>query len=150
MIVAATTKESAMEKIVVGVDGSDESWAAFDEALDLASKIGATVTAVRAEHLSTWATLAIGTTLGDVYEADERIRAELIEEAHRRGGTLGLTIEVVTPKGRPAEELIAIAESTGADLVIVGHRGRGGASSWLGSVTQEVVHRAPCSVLVVR
>jgi nucleotide-binding universal stress UspA family protein len=139
-----------MEKIVVGVDGSDESWAAFDEALDLASKLGAKVTAVRAEHLSTWATLGIGKTLGDVYEADERIRGELIEEAHRRGGALGLTIEIATPKGRPADELIALADSTGADLVIVGHRGRGGATSWLGSVTQEVVHRAPCSVLVVR
>src|SRR5215218_9102837 len=139
-----------MEKIVVGVDGSDESWAAFDEALDLASKGGAAVTIVRAEHLSTWATLGIGSTLGDVVEADERIRGELVEEAQRRGETLGLTIDVATPKGRPAEELIGIAEETRADLVVVGHRGRGGATSWLGSVTQEVVHRAPCSVLVVR
>ena len=139
-----------MQKIVVGVDGSDESWDAFDQALSLASQVGASLTAVRAEHLSTWASLGIGTTLGDVYEQDERIRGELVEEAHRRSAALGLTIDVATPKGRPAEELIAVAESTGADLVVVGHRGRGGATSWLGSVTQEVVHRAPCSVLVVR
>jgi nucleotide-binding universal stress UspA family protein len=139
-----------MEKIVVGVDGSDESWEAFDQALDLASKVGASLTAVRAEHLSTWASLGLGPTLGDVYEADERVRGELVEEAHRRGETLGVSIAVATPKGRPAEELIAVAEELHADLVVVGHRGRGGATSWLGSVTQEVVHRAPCSVLVVR
>jgi nucleotide-binding universal stress UspA family protein len=139
-----------MEKLVVGVDGSDESWAAFDQALALASSVGGSVTAVHVEHLSAWTTFGIGATLGDVYEEDERIRTELADEARRRGESLGVTVTVETLKGRPAEELIRVAEEQGADTVVVGHRGHGGATSWLGSVTQEVVHRAPCSVLVVR
>jgi nucleotide-binding universal stress UspA family protein len=146
----ATEECPAMEKLVVGVDGSDESWAAFDQAVALAGRDGGAVTAVHVEHLSAWSTFGIGATLGDVYEEDERIRTELAAEARRRGDALGVAVEVATIKGRPAEELVRVAEESGADLIVVGHRGHGGATTWLGSVTQEVVHRAPCSVLVVR
>jgi nucleotide-binding universal stress UspA family protein len=139
-----------MEKIVVGVDGSDESWAALEEALLTARDRGAALTAVHVEHLSAWTTLGLGATLGDVYEADERIRAELVDEARRRAEATGATIEVLTRKGRPAQELVDVATSIGAGLIVVGHRGHGGATSWIGSVTNEVVHSSPCSVLVVR
>ena len=139
-----------MQKIVVGVDGSEESWSALDEALSQAGTRGSSITAVHVEHLSAWTTLGLGATLGDVYEADERIRAELVDEAHRRSQSTGVTIDVVTRKGRPAQELISVAEEVDADLIVVGHRGHGGAASWIGSVTNEVVHSARCSVLVVR
>jgi nucleotide-binding universal stress UspA family protein len=139
-----------MERIVVGVDGSDESWAGFQSALELASATQATVTAVHVEYLSAWATLGIGATIGDVFEADEKVRSELIEEAQNRGRATGVTIDVEVRKGRPANEIVDVAQGLRADLIVVGHRGHGGAASWLGSVATEVVHRAPCSVLVAR
>jgi nucleotide-binding universal stress UspA family protein len=139
-----------MERIVVGVDGSDESWAGFQTALDLAGPAGAAVTAVHVEHLSAWATLAIGSTLGDAFEADEKVRAELIDQAQNQGSAAGVPVDVVVRKGRPANEIVDVAQEVGADLVVVGHRGHGGATSWLGSVATEVVHRAHCSVLVAR
>jgi len=52
-------------------------------------------------------------------------------------------------QGRPAHE-IADA-SRGAELVVVGSRGRGGfVSLLLGSVSHGVLHRAHCPVMVVR
>lgn len=139
-----------MERIVVGVDGSEESWAGFDAALQLASCDGAAVTAVHAEHLSAWSSLGLGATLAEVYEADEEIREELEAEARRRGRELVVEIDVVTRSGRPAGVLIDVANEVGADLVVVGHRGHGGATSWIGSVANEVMHRCPKSVLIVR
>ena len=52
-------------------------------------------------------------------------------------------------EGDPAESLVAEAE--GADLVVVGSRGRGGlTSALLGSVSGHVVHHAGCPVVVVK
>jgi nucleotide-binding universal stress UspA family protein len=58
------------------------------------------------------------------------------------------TGEVV--EGGPAPEIIRAASRDKADLVVVGSRGRKGVGRILGSVSHAVVHRASCSVLVVR
>lgn len=51
--------------------------------------------------------------------------------------------------GRPHERIPERAGELRAGLVVVGSRGRTGLRS-LGSVSERVAHRAPCSVLVVR
>jgi nucleotide-binding universal stress UspA family protein len=53
--------------------------------------------------------------------------------------------------GDPAEELLDAAADVAADLVVIGKRSHnGGARAALGSVSDDVVRRAPCDVLVVR
>jgi nucleotide-binding universal stress UspA family protein len=52
---------------------------------------------------------------------------------------------------RPADAVLDSSERLGADLIVVGSRGRGAfLSIVLGSVSEEVVHHASCPVLVVR
>lgn len=133
---------------MVGVDGSEESWAAFAVAIELAGELGAGVTAVHVEHLPALSTFGLGATLGDVFEENERVRQELVALANERAS--GVDLDVIIHQGRPADELLAVVESTGADLLVVGHRGHGGARRWMGSVASDVVHHAPCSVLVAR
>lgn len=58
-----------------------------------------------------------------------------------------LTPYFVRDPGRPVEALVGLAETF--DLVVVGSRGLHGLAA-LGSVSERVAHRAPCSVLVVR
>ena len=54
-------------------------------------------------------------------------------------------------EGEPAEEIVAVAEELNTDLVIVGNRGAGRVTRLItGSVSEGVVHRASCPVLVVR
>jgi nucleotide-binding universal stress UspA family protein len=52
-------------------------------------------------------------------------------------------------RGHPVE--VILEESAGAELLVLGSRGRGGfAGLLLGSVSQGVLHRTPCPVAVVR
>lgn len=53
--------------------------------------------------------------------------------------------------GNPAEEIIGAASEPQIDLVVVGARGHGTMMRLvLGSVSERVLHHAPCSVLVVK
>lgn len=63
-------------------------------------------------------------------------------------GDLDLAIKIM--KGPPEKEIVEIAEAWGADLIVVGSHGRGFWGRMLGSVSDAVIHDAPCSVLVVR
>jgi len=75
---------------------------------------------------------------------------------------LGKTRKVLTDHGLKAEEVVResssvadtiaeIAKEGGFDLIVVGNRGLGELSSMvLGSVSEHLVHHAPCPVLVVR
>jgi nucleotide-binding universal stress UspA family protein len=59
------------------------------------------------------------------------------------------TIERVIATGLPADEILAAAE--GADLITIGARGHGALERLLlGSVSERVLHHAPCSVLISR
>jgi nucleotide-binding universal stress UspA family protein len=81
---------------------------------------------------------------------DYRERAE--EELHR--------LEVLDPaiqvehrleEGDAVIEILAVAEDTAADLIVMGTHGRTGVGRMLmGSVAEQVVRKAPCPVLTVR
>ena len=54
-------------------------------------------------------------------------------------------------EGRPDEKIVEVANTTGADLIVVGSHGRTGLERvLLGSVTERVLNITPCAVLVVR
>jgi nucleotide-binding universal stress UspA family protein len=63
----------------------------------------------------------------------------------------GLPWEQQTREGRAAQTIVDVAQELGAELVVMGTHGRTGlAHMLLGSVTEQVVRRAQCSVLTVR
>jgi nucleotide-binding universal stress UspA family protein len=63
----------------------------------------------------------------------------------------GSHIRDVCLVGNPAQEIVEFAMNLGIDLIVAGTRGRSPAKElYLGSVSSALVHRAPCSVLIVR
>lgn len=62
---------------------------------------------------------------------------------------LGRRPTVVRESGEPSERILELAASKRVALVVVGSRGLTGVRA-LGSVSERVAHRAPCSVLVGR
>lgn len=76
---------------------------------------------------------------------DETVEAIRAEGATARGRALPSAI------GGVARTIVGAAREEGADLIVMGTRGLGDfASLVVGSVTQKVLHGAPCPVLVVR
>ena len=87
-------------------------------------------------------------------EAEDVAREEAARHAHDMAGTLRAAGRSVTPEprgGDAATEIIAAARDARADLIVMGTHGRTGlARIALGSVATNVLHHAPCSVLVIR
>jgi universal stress protein A len=75
---------------------------------------------------------------------------EALEARAGRVREAGLACEVALIEGTPAAEIVEHAAKVGAGLIVIGTHGRGGlAHAVLGSVTERVLHRATCPVLVV-
>ncbi|MBF2062956.1 MAG: universal stress protein [Calothrix sp. C42_A2020_038] len=63
----------------------------------------------------------------------------------------GITSEFTQSVGDPGQSICEVASNWQADLIIVGRRGRTGLSEFfLGSVSNYVLHHAPCSVLTIQ
>lgn len=138
--------------IVVGVDGSEGATQALRFAIAEARRRGASVKVVTAYDLPTyWAlpskmpTLITDQEIGDAVLGNTQALVDQL-----------VTSEPAAPKtevravaGSPAQVLVD--EAKGAELLVVGHRGRGGVGSMLlGSVGLQCVLHAPCTVTVVR
>jgi nucleotide-binding universal stress UspA family protein len=63
----------------------------------------------------------------------------------------GLRVRTGTAFGRPAEEILAAAKATGADLIAMATHGRSGLGRILfGSVAEAVLRASPVPVLMIR
>ena len=153
------------KKILVAIDRSPQASMVFEQALELAQKQGSRLMLF---HSVSWETQTQATpmiaTLADVdmYGTFHRLQRERlqkeIESAQRwlqtycQQATLkDISTEFDCKSGSPNLQICKFAQTWGADLIILGRRGHKGLSEiLLGSVSNYVVHHAPCSVLVVQ
>ena len=136
-----------MERIVVGVDGSETSHEALRWALDEAGRRNATVEAVHAWHQPGVMS----------YGYMNQIDLEPFEDDARK--VLDAAVDSVAVPGDPAIERrlipggaanVLVDEAKGADLLVVGSRGRGGFTGLLlGSVSQQAAHHAHCPIVII-
>ncbi|MEO0532561.1 MAG: universal stress protein [Cyanobacteria bacterium P01_A01_bin.123] len=80
----------------------------------------------------------------------ERSWVEKLKNMSDSAIAAGVPTEFTEAGGEPGKQICNLAKSWAADLIIVGSRGRKGIAEWLlGSISNYVMHHAPCSVLVV-
>ena len=137
------------ERIVVGVDGSANAQQALRWALAEARRRRASIDVVHAWHLPLLGTYPYSVPMSDPddYEAGAR---HVLDTALDQEDLTGLAAPVgrIMACASPSSTILTAAKD--ADLVVVGSRGLGGfAGLLLGSVSHQVVHHAPCSVVVV-
>jgi nucleotide-binding universal stress UspA family protein len=132
-------------RIVVGVDGSAASIAALRRGARIAEQLGCTLVGVTVwEYPASWPGYVMA---GWSPEADAH---SIAEEASNDvfGPSAPAWYKTVIRSGSAARQLIA--ESEGAEMLIVGSRGLGGFTGLLlGSVSRASVEHADCPVLVI-
>jgi nucleotide-binding universal stress UspA family protein len=119
--------------LLVGYDGSPSARRALD----------------RAATLTNYGSQLVVATVS----ADERGLEKshgLLDEAERQLILQRVFCQKRALVGKPAEALISLAMETKADLIVVGNGKTALQRLLLGSVSTQVVHDAPCDVLVVR
>ena len=144
-----TGAETAMERIVVGVDGSRTSRQALRWAVEEARLRQASLEVVLAwsmPYVGGYPYVGAGFEPGRL-EADIRKTLDEVVDGVDPSG-LPQPIERIAYLGNAASGIIATAK--GAALVVIGSRGLGGFSGLLlGSVGHHVAHHAPCPVVII-
>jgi nucleotide-binding universal stress UspA family protein len=144
--------------ILVATDGSDDSDAAVEAALDLAHDTSAKllVLSVVSEASGDGAEKGDGTN-GDAEPPPRDDDEEVIEANDITNDVVdhavewGLEARPLVWEGEPADAILAAAVSEGADIIVVGSSGRSGVGRiLLGSVSDDVIRRSPIPVMVVR
>jgi nucleotide-binding universal stress UspA family protein len=138
--------------IVVGTDGSKTADRALTRALEVARLTGARLHVVSA-YAPAPARVSGGPPASEAAEWSIRPDFEVeavLDMAGDRARSQSVEIEVHSPKGDPADAILAVARDIDADLIVLGSRGMQGARRVLGSVPNKVSHRAPCDLLIVQ
>jgi len=141
--------------IVVGTDGSPTASEAVRRAAALAAAFGADLHVVNAYKPPA---LVLATTAdpGVMPSALVEWEAAASEDARRLLDSVAVELlgscETVTTHAiaaHPSNAILSVAETVGADLIVVGNRGMHGSRRVLGSVPNHISHHAHCDVLVV-
>jgi nucleotide-binding universal stress UspA family protein len=156
-------------KILVGVDGSENSKKALDKAVEIADKFDASVLILNvfqpppefAYNLNMFPQPSgnpqeptsyqsnMTSSIKDLRKIHEEVLSKAIEKATKLKPTLKITAEL--REGNAASQIVETAANGEFDLIVIGHRGDSEIKElFLGSTSERVAHRAKCNVLITK
>jgi nucleotide-binding universal stress UspA family protein len=136
--------------ILCATDFSEASRAAVGIAREMARDLAARLVLVHVVH---WPFSGVddAPTAADLRLRLEREADELVARLADETGGVDANIETLVRSGTPRDEILAVVDRTGADLVVMGLSGRNAVErGLLGSTTRGVISGTPCAVLTVR
>jgi nucleotide-binding universal stress UspA family protein len=142
-----------IRKILCATDGSTASGKAVDAAVDLAAQLGATLTFITVERVTSMSAANSAFWDSQVLDAAAAQTHRDLSAAEAKARLAGLLqVQCVTTQGlNIAAAIIDYAETHAFDHIVTGSVGRTGlARLMLGSVAADVVAKAHCPVTVVR
>lgn len=165
-LVYSCENRGMFQKILVAIDKSIFGDYVFDRSLALAESLKADLMVlhvlsadeegspqVPVSSSMTYYPMLVSTTF-EVYQQQwQRYEAEGLEFLKSRADkaiAAGIKTEFSQAAGHPGRIICDLARTWSASLIVVGRRGRNGLSEFfMGSVSNYVLHHAPCEVLVV-
>lgn len=137
-----------MTVYVVATDGSETAAKAAERAGDLARATGASIHVVCAYAGRGETTVGIGSDVAAISPLTDA--EQVAEQQAATYRSAGITATIAVREGKPAAAILEEAEQVVADLIVVGNRRMQGVQRVLGAVANDVVHHAPCDVLIVK
>lgn len=140
-----------MPKILVPVDGSDNSKRALDEALSMAKGTGASITIIHVIDLPPTVYVESQKLLDQLTAKFRQESARVLDDYKAIAEKRGAKTEAVVMEGDPAEEIVRYANDGNFGMIVMGSRGLGKLKEIvLGSTSRKVLHNAKCPVLIVK
>lgn len=162
-----------LQKVLVALDRQPGSKQVFDKALSLAKADGASLILLHVVSVEESGSPSMSPYLVQhkdrcihvepriMRQANEEFdrewtefkqqSLELLRAFSKKASAAGVSTEVSQITGHPSSTICEFAQSCHADVIVIGRRGLSGLKEmFLGSVSNYVMHHAPCSVLLVQ
>lgn len=144
-----------MKTLLVSIDFSPISLKVVDGAAELASGLGAKIVLLHvrqpaAAYVPVGAAMDVITAPIPVEPPDLELVRKQLEGIAQPLRDRGLAVESLVVEGLPAEEILRVAGTSGASLIILGSHGHGAVYHlFSGSVVTSVLHRSEIPVTVI-
>jgi nucleotide-binding universal stress UspA family protein len=140
-----------ISRIVVAIDLSEYSKRVMEKACILATVFKSDVYLVSVVKMAKLVAEEGDINLQELKEEEEQFSRHhrMLIDKYYTG--FNLLVESKILHGDPASKICEFATSVSADIIIIGNTGKSGLKRvFLGSTSEAVSHRAPCSVLIVK
>jgi nucleotide-binding universal stress UspA family protein len=151
------------KRILVTLDGSEQSYKALNHAAAIAEKFGSELTLLTVVPRVTLPILPDGglgavtmTSAKNMIQEQDRMRDVYQNvladaEARVRSEHPNLNVGTMLREGRPSATIVDVTEKDGYDLIVMGSRGIRGITGWiLGSTSRGVVDSCTKPVLIIK
>lgn len=139
-----------LNRILIAFDGSEQSYKAFDFALEMSRLCGASseITVLSVAQPPEPAGLV---TVESLFDSATKLYEHLFKGLRDRARKENVAIKTEVVVGHPAHEIIKYATEKKSDMIIAGQRGKSKIANWLlGSVSKRIATHAPCTVTIVK
>ena len=140
-----------LKRIIVAFDGSIQSYAAFEFALDLARECSGAIKEIVVLSVAQPPEPIDIVEMEAVIDNATRHYEDLFKGLREKAKERGLEIKTEVMIGHPAEQIIKYAAESKPYMVIMGQRGKSKIENWLlGSVSKRVATHSHCTVTIVK
>ena len=143
--------KSSTDKILIPIDGSESSNKGLRYGCRLANKLEATITVLNVVNIP-----YVGESPSVIFDISSLVKAgqmilERAKKIAQEENCKDISYELRQGIGNPGHEIVKFSQEGGVSLIVMCARGHTPLTHLLiGSVSDMVVHHAPCPVLIVR
>jgi len=142
-----------MKPILLATDGSPSAAEATREAIELARLLGAPLIATAVEHVTapSYGYYGYAEVYSELRKAEHEHVCDVLEAVAEKASDAGVGCTTFPREGIVADEICTLARDRDAAMIVIGAHGWGAVKRLVfGSVSQAVLHDAPCPVLIAR